>query len=138
FNAGDTILMIQMKGASMDSSNTAAFGNLISYNGAGNYEMNTIRSKTGNTLELTFVLQKSYDIPDGKVQIVRVPYFQNYTISQPHTALPWNGTTGGVFAIHVENTLTLIDDIDVSELGFLGGQPIMSNIMHCNKTDYYY
>ena len=36
FKAGDTVLMIQMKGAVIDTSNTPAFGTILDYGNAGN------------------------------------------------------------------------------------------------------
>jgi|GEM_PF-2791671 len=138
FNVGDTVLMIQMKGATIDTSNSPSFGNVIAYNGAGNYEYNTIAAKSGNTLTLTYKVMKHYDVPAGKVQIVRVPNYQNYTVIQPHTCMAWNGSKGGVFIMNVNGTLTLNNDIDVSGKGFRGGGTLLSTIMNCNKTDYYY
>ena len=138
FNVGDTILMIQMKGAVVDTSNTASFGNVLSYNSAGNYEYNTIAAKTGNNLQLTFALQRTYEIPAGKVQIVRVPHYQTYTVAQRHTAMPWNGAKGGVFAIIVDDTLTLNAPIDVTGTGFRGGTPTGQTSFSCDFTDYFY
>ena len=36
YNPGDTVLMIQMKGAVIDTSNTPAFGTILDYGNAGN------------------------------------------------------------------------------------------------------
>jgi gliding motility-associated-like protein len=122
FKVGDTVLMIQMKGASIDSTNTAAFGNIINYKNAGNYEFNFIKSKSGNSVELKNRLLKNYDINDGKVQLVTVPYFNNYTVTvDTLTCLPWDGNKGGVLVFNVQNTLTLNGPIDVSGKGFRGG-----------------
>jgi hypothetical protein len=52
FNTGDTVLMIQMKGAVIDSTNTATFGTITNYKNAGNYEFNYVKSKAGNIIEL--------------------------------------------------------------------------------------
>src|SRR5690606_30223630 len=65
FHAGDTVLMIQMKGATIDTSNTASFGSVLNYNGAGNYEFNTIKSVSGNTITLFYQVKRNYDIPGG-------------------------------------------------------------------------
>ncbi len=138
FNAGDTVLMIQMKGAIIDTTNTASFGNVLDYRGAGNYELNIIKGKNGNNLTLTYPVRRRFDIPDGKVQIIRVPHYQNYTINDLHTCLPWNGSTGGVFIIDVANTLTMNAGIDVSTKGFRGGQPLRLTQYLCNKPDYFY
>ncbi len=138
FRAGDTILMIQMKGATIDSSNSSSFGNITAYNSAGNYEQNLIKSISGNTISLIYKIKRSYEIPGGLVQIVRVPFYSSYTVSQPHTCTPWNGAKGGVFAINVAGQLTLNDHIDVNGCGFRGGQPVITSQFGCNRTDYYY
>jgi hypothetical protein len=39
---GSKILIIQMKGANINSSNSAAFGNITAINNTGNYEINEI------------------------------------------------------------------------------------------------
>lgn len=122
FAIGDTILMIQMKGAVVDTTNTAAFGNVLSYNGCGNYEYNVIKAINGNNISLVYNIVRNYDIPLGKVQLVSVPSYQNYTVAQPHTCMAWNGVKGGVFAISVTNTLTLNNTIDVTGKGFKGGK----------------
>ena len=138
FNVGDTILMIQMKGATIDSSNTAAFGDVLNYNGAGNYEYNVISSKNGNALGLLYDIVRSYDIPQGKVQVVKVPNYQNYTVGQTITSSPWNGMKGGVIAMNVTNTLTLNNNIDATGKGFRGGQFTNATTFLCNQTNYYY
>jgi len=38
---GDLLLIIQMQGASIDNTNTINYGNILSYNGAGNYDLPT-------------------------------------------------------------------------------------------------
>lgn len=138
FNAGDTILMVQMKGALIDSSNTAAFGNVLNYNNAGNYEENIIQNIVGNTVTLQNQLLRTYSIPDGKVQIVSIPQFTNYTMNVPHTAAPWDGNKGGIFAMNVTGSLTMNADIDLSSKGFRGGTPSTSSVVNCNKSDYFY
>ncbi|MEI9912912.1 MAG: hypothetical protein WDO71_26695 [Bacteroidota bacterium] len=66
YNIGDPVLLIQMKGAVIDTTNTAAFGSVTDYKNAGNYGFNYVKSKTGNLIELKNFLTKQYDIPDGK------------------------------------------------------------------------
>lgn len=138
FNVGDTVLLIQMKGAAIDSSNSNAFGTIKDYKNAGNYEFNYVKSKAGNIIELKNVLTRKYDLPDGKVQLIRVPYYQNVTFNPVLTCLPWDGEKGGVLAFNVANTITLKNDIDVSGRGFRGGLPLNSSIITCGMTDYYY
>ena len=53
FYTGDRVLLIQMKGATIDITNTPSFGTILNYNNAGNYEFATIASITGNTVVLS-------------------------------------------------------------------------------------
>lgn len=140
FAAGDTVLMIQMKGATIDSTNTASFGKIVAYNGAGNYEKNVIKNVSGNLISLLYDVKRQYDIPRGKVQFVRVPYYKNYTVNSNQTCMAWNGSKGGVYAITVSGTLSLTDSIDVSGKGFKGGiaydKTYSANAI-CNFPDFY-
>lgn len=138
FNIGDTVMLFQMKTYAVDSSNTQTFGDTLAYQGAGNYEYNVIRSKNGNTLGLKYKVKRTYQWTLGKVQLIRIPTYQNYTVNTPLTCLPWDGTKGGILAFKVINTLTLNADIDVTGNGFKGGAPLYSTQFSCNKTDYYY
>ncbi|MEO7307149.1 MAG: gliding motility-associated C-terminal domain-containing protein, partial [Ferruginibacter sp.] len=142
YNVGDTVLLIQMKGAVIDSTNTAAFGTITDYKNAGNYEFNYVKSKAGNIIELKNGLTRQYDIPVGKVQLIRVPYYNNYTLALNNTltCLPWDGNKGGVLAFNVQNALTLNDNMDVSGKGFKGGlDPIsIPPVFNCNENEFYY
>ena len=139
YNVGDTVLIIQMKGATIDTSNTAAFGNILNYNEAGNYEFNIIKSISGNIIKLKNVLIKSYN-PSGFVQLIRVPSYNDLTITGTLTAKPWDGNTGGVLVFEASGTITLNGDIDVSGLGFRGGiaSTINDGSFDCNFLDYFY
>jgi len=140
FSVGDTVLLIQMKGAVIDSSNTSSFGNVTNYKNAGNYEFNYVKSKNGNSIELLNKIERPYDVPDGKVQLIRVPYFQNYTVTNTLTCLPWDGSEGGVLVFNVRDTLTMQNDIDVEGKGFKGGvmRNAMINSFTCANSYYYY
>ena len=120
FKIGDTVLMIQMKGATIDSSNTASFGTLINNNNAGNYEFNYVKNKAGNIIELLDSLTRSYDISFGKVQLIRVPYYKTSNINAGLTCLPWDGSKGGVLVLNAKDSIILQDDINVAEGDFLG------------------
>lgn len=140
YNVGDTVLLIQMKGAVIDSTNTAAFGTITDYKSAGNYEFNYVKGKTGNVIELKNKLTRTYEIPDGKVQLIRVPYYDNVTITNTLTCLPWDGSKGGVLVFNVKDTITLNEDIDVNGKGFLKGTMRNSNVntFTCGISNYYY
>lgn len=140
YNPGDTVLLIQMKGAVIDTSNTAAFGSIIDYKNAGNYEFNYISQKTGNTITFKNTITKGYDVPDGVVQLIRVPYFKNPTFTGGLTCLPWDGTKGGVLAVMSRISITCDWDIDVNGMGFRGGEGYNSvlPIPNCNANGYTY
>jgi len=140
FNIGDTVVLMQMKGAVIDTSNTANFGTITDYRNAGNYEFNYVKSKTGNVILLLDSLTKSYDIPDGKVQLIRVPYYNNLTVTSTLTCLPWDGSKGGVLIVNAKNTVTLQGNIDVSGKGLNGGNGLNTQNLNwfCSSPDYYY
>ncbi len=140
YKAGDTVLLIQMKGAVIDSSNTAAFGTITDYKNAGNYEFNYIKSKTGNNIELLNTVTRNYDIPNGKVQLVRVPYYQNATVTATLTCKQWDGSTGGVLVLNVADTINLNANIDVKGKGFLGGAGFNTSalVTNCFNNNYNY
>ena len=138
YNTGDTVLIIQMKGAVIDSTNTSNFGTITDYKNAGNYEFNYVKSKSGNVIELRNVLLRQYGVPDGKVQLIRVPYYQNAVVTNTLTCLPWDGRKGGVLVLNSQNGITLNANIDVSEKGFGTGSPIVNSQHPCNERQYFY
>ncbi|RYE19433.1 MAG: LamG domain-containing protein, partial [Sphingobacteriales bacterium] len=138
FSIGDTVLLIQMKGAVIDSTNSASFGNVTDYKSAGNYEFNYVKSKTGNVIELRNVLLRSYDLPTGKVQLVRVPYYINADFGNKIlTCKSWDGNIGGVLAVQVRDALTLNAPVDVSERGFRGGVPVVNSNYVCDIDSFF-
>ncbi|MDO5988922.1 hypothetical protein Q4Q39_16045, partial [Flavivirga amylovorans] len=122
FSIGDKALIIQMKGATIDNTNTASAGDITNIGNAGNYEFFTITNIIGNTVYPNGPLTRTYDIP-GLVQLVRVPNFSNnVNVTGTVSGVPWDPVsgTGGVVAIFVEDTLTLNADIDAGEIGYNG------------------
>ena len=138
FNIGDTVLLIQMKGVIIDSTNTAAFGTITDYKNAGNYEFNYVKTRTGNVIELKNTLTRQYDIPVGKVQLIRVPYYTSLSVSNTLTCLPWDGSKGGVLVVNVRDTLELNKDIDVSGAGFTSPGATTNSLHPCNDNLFYY
>lgn len=140
FNAGDTVLIIQMKGAAIDVSNTASFGTITDYKNSGNYEFNFVKSKSGNIVELKNNLTRQYDIPLGKVQLIRVPYYTSATITSTLTCLPWDGSKGGVLVLNARDNVDLAANIDVTGKGFFGGNSPNPNTTtsYCNNNNFYY
>ncbi|MBK6990428.1 MAG: hypothetical protein IPH34_00760 [Chitinophagaceae bacterium] len=140
YNVGDTVLLIQMKGAVIDSTNTAVFGTVTDYKNAGNYEFNYVKSKTSNIIELKNTITRQYDIPVGKVQLIRVPYYENVNVTSTLTCLPWDGNKGGVLVLNVQDTINLSSSIDVSGKGFRGGSDPFSNpsSFNCYENQFFY
>lgn len=131
FNVGDKVLVIQMQGAIVNTTNAAVetagfdnvFGSITDYNGAGNYEYAIIATKVGSVVTFSQNLVNAYEVT-GKVQLVSVPQFANYTLSSAYTGTPWNSATGtgGVLVFEVIGTLTLNGgSISMDYRGFLGG-----------------
>jgi MYXO-CTERM domain-containing protein len=122
--AGDLLLVIQMQGATIDTSNPASptWGQVTSLGDAGNFEFLEVASVAGNVITTTCGLKHSYSAAGG-VQVIRVPQFTSLTLpaTSTITAPAWNGTTGGVVAIRVQNTATLNGNINVTGLGFRPG-----------------
>ncbi|MCA2979309.1 MAG: cadherin-like domain-containing protein, partial [Myxococcaceae bacterium] len=125
--AGDLLLVYQAQGAGIDVVDTPSWGGVTAFNSAGLHEFVEVASVSGNTITLSSGcagLRNPYTVV-GRAQVVRVPQFSTLTVSATGTvtALPWDGTRGGIIALHVRDTLSLQGTIDVAGLGFRGGQP---------------
>lgn len=143
FNPNDTILIIQMKGAQVNLSNSVDFGTVTNMGNAGNYEFSIINTVDGmnNTITLRCPLTNNYD--DSLFQVVKVKSYNNATITSDLTCQPWDGQKGGVLAMFVYGTLTFNANMDVTGKGFRGAVPANANtITVCsaigNITNYYY
>lgn len=86
FNAGDTVLLIQVKGIDIIVSDDATFGFPQNVYGAGKYEfllINTINQGTG---EVNFTSDMGnfgdYDA-GGALQLVRIPGYDNARVTGP-------------------------------------------------------
>ncbi len=140
YSVGDTVLLIQMKGAVIDTSNTPSFGTVLDYKNAGNYEFNYISQKTGNVLTFKNRLTRNYDIPTGVVQLVRVPHYKSGYFGGGLTCDNWDGTKGGVLAIFSTSGLITEESLDVSGKGFFGASsfiPVPASPI-CNQNNYFY
>lgn len=106
FVAGDYIYIGQMQGT-----------------GAGNYEINKIRSISSNTLNLFNPTISAYQSTGA--QVIRLAEYHNVTVANGGTwsASAWNGTTGGVLIALLNGGLTLQTGgtITMSTNGFSGG-----------------
>jgi hypothetical protein len=118
FAIADRVLIIQMQGAVINTTNTSAFGDVQDYNGAGSYEIATVCSVSDNQLVFENELLNTYD-PAGVIQVIKIPQYTNLNITGILTASAWNGSQGGVLVLEAES-ITLSGDIDMNEKGFRG------------------
>ncbi len=121
---GDLVLIIQMAGATIDTTDTTSYGTVSALGSAGNYELAGVAgvATSTNTITLGCPLKNPYSAT-GKAQVIRVPQYTTLTVNSGAsiTAPAWNGTVGGVVAVHASNTLQLTGNIDVTGQGFHGG-----------------
>lgn len=140
---GTLLLVIQMQDASINDSNSVAYGNgytgqgFTNLNSAGDYEFVTATgpiaagaipiSGAGAGNGLVFAYHESAETAtagQSTYQVIVVPQYTtaSFSTTSPPTALAWNGSTGGVFVIDTSSTLSLNGaTIAVDGLGFRGG-----------------
>jgi hypothetical protein len=139
-SAGDALLVIQMQGAQINSTNTSSYGDGTGTgsgylnNGAmaaGKMEFVLAANSvplTGGTLNVVSALSNSYqNTPfgtDGQYtyQVIRVPLYYDVTLYGNIVAPRWDGASGGVIVLYATNNINLSGfSIDASGLGFRGG-----------------
>jgi uncharacterized repeat protein (TIGR01451 family) len=142
---GDLLLIIQMQGATINSTNTSSYGDGLpgdpgsgstSLGSSGLFEFVTATSAvpvTGGTLQFTgtgptggLLNSYSYAIATATqgqqtYQVIRVPQYTSATLSSGLVSLTWNGSVGGVLAIDASSQLTLGGTVALDALGFRGG-----------------
>jgi uncharacterized repeat protein (TIGR01451 family) len=143
--AGNLLLIIQMQDASINDSNTVAYGNgytgqgFTTLNSAGDYEFVTAQTAVpitggsvtisgagvgGGTVFAYHSAASSATAGKSTYQVIVVPQYStaSFNAATPPTALAWNGSTGGVLALDSSGTLTLNGaTLSVDGLGFRGG-----------------
>jgi uncharacterized repeat protein (TIGR01451 family) len=158
--SGNLLLVIQMQDASINDSNTVAYGNgftgqgFTNLNSAGDYEFVTAKSAVGTgggsvTIVgagpgggLVFPYHSaaaSASAGQSTFQVIVVPQYTtaSFSAATPPSALAWNGSTGGVLAIDASSTLTLNGaTVSVSGQGFRGGAGMELNGGGGANTDY--
>jgi Secretion system C-terminal sorting domain len=139
-SAGDLVLIIQVQGADINSTNTDAYGDnvaggpgsgyMTSNLKAGYYEYNTVSSIVGSVITFSYPLANNYFNRDfttsnsiQRYEVVRIPRYYDFKIKAGAsvTCPSWDGQTGGIVAIDVNNLFTLLGSIDVSYKGFRAG-----------------
>lgn len=99
FAPGDTVLIYQAKGASINLSNDITFGNINHSGNAGLYEFSIIQTidVQQNIVTLSCPLLNNYD--DSLFQLVKVPNFKNATVTATLTCAPWDGKKRRYFSV---------------------------------------
>lgn len=139
FAIGDTVLLIQMKGARVYALENVLSGTLENFSGTPGKHEFLLVSATDGISKITFKnkIINSFSI-DGSVQIIKVPSFKNSAVVDDSdlTCTPWDSITktGGVLTMIVGKTLFLNKNIDVSGKGFKGGG-ISEGTGLCISTD---
>ncbi len=132
FAAGKKVLIYQAKGASINTSDSNQFGQVINLGNAGRYEFASVSSKSGNVVTFSSLLNV-YDVA-GEVQLVSVPKYTlaNTNVTGELTAQSWNKSLGyGGILILEANKLTLKANINVDGKGFVGGNRSSNNSNGC-------
>jgi hypothetical protein len=139
-SAYDIVLIIQMQGAQINSTNLSIYGDGTGTGSgylnnaqlmAGNMEYAVASNAvplTGGTLNLQYALTNSYKNAifgtDGqyRYQVIRIAMYYNATLTANIRPPGWDGSTGGVIDFYVTYNLNMNGhNIDASGLGFRGG-----------------
>ncbi len=126
FSAGRKLMVIQMKGANMTTTNDINYGNITNLNQSGLHEFIRVQNITGlgpYTVTLDGNLINNYNAPATDfIQVVSVPQYENAVVTATLTSSDWNSTTGtgGILAFEASGSLTLNANLDVSGRGFRG------------------
>lgn len=119
---GNSVMIIQMKGATIDQNDASTFGNITAINEAGQFEIAKMCGQKGDSLIFENKLQNFYD-PTGLVQIVIIPKYVDVTVVDTLRAKSWDpiSGTGGVIAIEASGTVFANSVIYADSAGFRGG-----------------
>ncbi len=135
---GERVVIMQMKGASVNTGNNASFGDITAMNSAGNYEFNVVSDVINDTgIVFSFKFRNTYQAGMG-LQLIRFPVYTKPVINCALTCKAWDGVTGGVLVLFATDTITLRAPVDVSKKGFRNVLPINAgNCLPLPYTDYF-
>jgi gliding motility-associated-like protein len=125
--AGDKVLLIQMTGASLDTSSANWFkndGSLNSFPNSGSYEFLSVNYVSGQDVYFTANLKKNYS-SNERIQLVKIFEAESAVVSGDLTATAWDSATGkgGVIALVILKNLVLNANITATGKGFKGAVP---------------
>ena len=125
-SAGDLIMIIQMQSVSITHPDDTTYGEIISYNDCGNYELCQVAAvANSNTISLSCATKNSYTAT-GRAQVVRVPRYTTLDVLSGGsiTCPAWDGTIGGVLVIEADGNINIASGGSITSTGkgFRGGQ----------------
>lgn len=141
FSVGNFLIIMQMKGASISTSDDASFGNISLINQAGNYQIRQIASVTRTTgltqITVTQPITITFDV-NSFVQVITYPQLgvTNHTLATSISTVAWNGQIGGVTAFKVNGNLNLNASITADLAGFAGGAVSTNNGADCTSSPF--
>lgn len=143
FFVGDSILIIQMKGATV-LTGTSNYGQIDDPKGTGLSEVHRIEQITGNRIFLNSDLSNPYTplVPAGLwpylggVQIVKIAQYEVARVVGPVTCKDWDGSSGGIIYINASVGIVLQDNIVADAAGFRGGIGVKysTTLSNCNTN----
>ncbi len=128
-NVNTRVMLVQMKGASIITTNIATFGDTTSLNEAGNYEIGTVCYIIGDSVFLFHNLLNTYNTSTGKVQLVQFAEYTSADVVDTVKALSWDSAagTGGIIAIFADQDITLTKPVWADTSGYSGGSYLLSS-----------
>ena len=131
FRAGNRVIVAQMQGATINTTNTPDFGSVTATGSAGLFEVAVVDSVALHAVFFSKQLLHAYDTA-GSIQLVTYPAFPSATVVDTLFPKAWDGSTGGILAFTVDQTLTLNAPIIADGKGFRGGQVQITTPNFCN------
>lgn len=113
FYLGDEVLFHQTQGSA----------------NVGKWEQAVITAMNGTSWTLDHSLTNAYSSSGAHAQVIKVPQYTSVTVQSGGTltALPWNGSTGGILVFRSDGTVTIDGSVDMSGKGYRGGRSTSSS-----------
>ncbi len=120
YRPGDRVMLVQMKGATIDTNESPFAGQPLSANNVGLYQLNTVTGSDVSSVTMRNPIDAGFDVANH-VQCIRIVSGRSLRTNAPLEVQPWNGGSGGILVIECSDTLFLNHDIGVRGSGFRGG-----------------
>jgi uncharacterized repeat protein (TIGR01451 family) len=142
FAAGDLIMVVSAQGATIDSTNTSAYGT-ATLGAAGLHELWVVSGISGGTiLQLDTAcstgLANAYPLA-SRPQVIRVPQYTTLDVplGTTLTGQPWDGSSGGFVVVHAQSTVTVAGAVTATGLGFRGGAVSLTSSAYTDDAPRY-